>query len=97
MHKSGRNSSVLKILTSKFFAMKILRTFFVRPVPSKPFHRGGGRGVPRPKRKSTSYPVPQSGSRSELFRAEIHSRSDRTQIARQADSCRADAPVRFQP
>jgi hypothetical protein len=46
IQKSRRKSSVLKILTSKFFAMKILQTFFVRPAPSKPFQRGGGRGYP---------------------------------------------------
>jgi hypothetical protein len=38
-------SSVLKILTSKPLALKILRAIFAKPAPVKAFRGGGGRGV----------------------------------------------------
>jgi hypothetical protein len=41
------NSIVFKILTSKFFDIKILQASFAEPAPSKGFKERVGRGVPR--------------------------------------------------
>lgn len=40
-------SFVLKILTSKLFAIKILQTLFANAAPSKPFRGMGGGGLPQ--------------------------------------------------
>jgi len=45
-HRRGPKSIVFKILTSKLFDIKILRTLFVNPAPSKVFRGSGGGGAP---------------------------------------------------
>jgi len=47
--RKRRKSIVLKILTCKLFAIKILQTLFANPAPIKP-SEVGGRGVPSPPR-----------------------------------------------
>jgi hypothetical protein len=42
---NGPNSFVVKILTSNSFALKILRTLFANPAPSKTSRGRGGGGV----------------------------------------------------
>jgi hypothetical protein len=42
----AHKSPVLKILTSKLFAIKILQTLFANPAPRNPFRGYVGRGVP---------------------------------------------------
>ena len=42
---STRKSFLLKILTSKLFAIKILQTLFANPAPSKAFKGYGGGGI----------------------------------------------------
>jgi hypothetical protein len=43
--ENGRKLFVLKILTSKLFATKILQTLFANRAPRKALHRGWGEGV----------------------------------------------------
>ena len=65
--ESTGNSFVLKILTSKLFALKILQTIFANPAPSKAFRGMGGGGV-------ASFIIENSKKDAlpELFWAEIH-------------------------
>jgi hypothetical protein len=77
---SMRNSFVLKILTSKVFAIKILQIFFANPAPSKPFKGMGGGGYLK-KTKSVQKPsssgAPENDAPCELFPEEIHRRENR--------------------
>src|SRR4029077_11339148 len=45
-HDNGPNPFVVKILTSKPSAIKILHALFASPAPSKPFQWVGGGGIP---------------------------------------------------
>jgi hypothetical protein len=42
--EKARKFFVVKIFTSKSFVVKILRRFFAKPAPVKPFRRVGGGG-----------------------------------------------------
>jgi len=68
-HWRAPKLNVLKILTFKFFDIKILPTLFANPAPSKPFRGCGGRGVSR---IYAIVPKPGTPSR-KLFHEEIHS------------------------
>jgi len=46
LHRRGPKSPVFKILTSKFFDIKILQTLFANPAPSKAFRGRGEGGYP---------------------------------------------------
>jgi len=45
--RKGRKSFVLKILTCKLFAVKILQALFANPAPSKSFRGRGEGGIPQ--------------------------------------------------
>ena len=68
LHRRGPKSPVFKILTSKFFAIRILQALFVNPAPSKGFKDPGGGGYP-PKAPISAK---RKTRRANLFREEIH-------------------------
>src|SRR5579862_7460316 len=50
--EKDRNSFVVKILTSKPLALKILQTLFANPAPVRRSSRGGGGGIPHKRQVS---------------------------------------------